>query len=129
MCTYGDQLLHHRLPHHGIQFVGNHYLWTERMKLLGLSIPVQTKLYLLDLDKQKLRNFCQEHYFANMAKRKKNKHEKIQVHINKANKYQARNALYSSRTGCDDTTKGQKQAGEKSGDKHVYVLQIWLSWY
>ena len=61
----------------GIQLVGNHYLWVQIMEALGLSIPVQTELYLLDLDKQKLRNFCREHDFTNMAKQKEKEHEKF----------------------------------------------------
>ena len=83
------------------------------MKALGLSIPVQTELYLLDLDKRKLRNFCREHDFANMAKRKKKEHEKIWAHLEQAGIDQARNATYSSRTGCDDTTTGKRKKGKR----------------
>ena len=53
-----------------IQLVGNSFFWEQVMTLLDLPVPVQTNLYLLDLDKRKLRNFCREHDFANMAKRK-----------------------------------------------------------
>ena len=85
----------------GIQLVGNHFLWVECMRALNLSIPVQTELYLLDLDQRKLRNFCREHDFSNMAKQKKNEHEKIRAHLEQVRRDQARNATYTSRTGCD----------------------------
>ena len=38
----------------GVQLVGNHFYWTEVMRSLELTIPLQTELYLLDLDKRKL---------------------------------------------------------------------------
>jgi len=38
-----------------IQLVGNHYLWMSVIRAMNLSVPVQTELYLLDLDKRKLR--------------------------------------------------------------------------
>ena len=100
----------------GIQLVGYHYLWEQIMEALGLSIPVQTELYLLDLDKQKLRNFCREHDFANMAKRKEKEHENFGVHIKQAKKDRSRDATYSSRTGCDDTTtdENNKRKGVRS---------------
>ena len=79
------------------------------MKSLGLSIPVQTELYLLDLDKRKLRNFCREHDFANMAKHKKKEHEKIRAHLDQARIDQARNATYSSRPRCDGTTTDKRK--------------------
>ena len=85
----------------GIQLVGNHFLWTEIFRTLSLSIPVQTELYLLDLDKRKLRNFCREHDFANMAKRKKKEHEKVRAHLEQVKRDQQRNATYTSRTGCE----------------------------
>ena len=71
------------------------------MKALNLSIPVQTELYLLDLDQRKLRNFCREHDYSNMAKRKQNEHTKIRAHLEQVKRDQARNATYTSRTGCD----------------------------
>ena len=83
------------------------------MKSLGLSIPVQTELYLLDLDKRKLRNFCREHNFANMAKRNKKEHEKIRAHLEQARIDQARNATYSSRTGCDDTATDKRKTDKR----------------
>ena len=84
------------------------------MKSLGVLIPLQTELYLLDLDKRKLRNFCCKHDFANMAKRKKKEHEKICAHIEQAKRDKARNATYSSRTGCDDITDNNKKARKVS---------------
>ena len=48
-----------------------------------------------------MRNFCREHDFSNMAKRKKNEHMKIRAHLEQVKRDQARNATYTSRTGCD----------------------------
>ena len=92
----------------GIHLVGNHFFWVTIMRLLNLSIPIQTELYLLDLDKRKLRNFCREHDFANMAKRKKNEHDKIRSHLKMVQKDQARNATYTSMTGCDSGGSGKR---------------------
>ena len=98
----------------GIQLVDNHFLWTNVMKALNLDIPVQTELYLLDLDKRKLRNFCREHNFANMAKRKKKEHEKIRAQIEQVKNDAKRNATYASRTGCEiepNNIKRKRSAG------------------
>ena len=85
----------------GIQLVGNHFFWVSVMRALNLSVPIQTELYLLDLDKRKLRNFCREHDFANMAKRKTKEHEKIREHLESARRDKARDATYTPLTGCD----------------------------
>ena len=55
----------------GIQLVGNHIIWVECMRVLDLLVPVQTELYLLDLDQHELRNFCREHNFANIASKRR----------------------------------------------------------
>lgn len=47
----------------GIQLVGNHFF--------GLSVIRGLNVYLLNLDKRKLCNFCWEHNFANMAKKRR----------------------------------------------------------
>ena len=84
------------------------------MTALNLDIPVQTELYLLDLDKRKLRNFCRERDFANMAKRKKKEHEKIRAQIEQVKNDAKRNATYTSRTGCEiepNNNKRKRSAG------------------
>ena len=85
------------------------------MRLLTLSVPVQTELYLLDLDKRKLRNYCREHDFANMAKRKKNEHDKIRMHLKMVQKDQARNATYTSMTGCNTAEKSNDDSRKSRG--------------
>ena len=105
----------------GIQLVGNHFLWTNVMKALNLDIPIQTELYLLDLDKRKLRNFCREHDFANMAKRKKKEHEKIRAQIEQAKNDAKRNATYTSRTGCEIEEKNNKR--KRSQDANVNICK------
>ena len=85
----------------GIQLVGNHFLWVQVMSSLGLCVPVQTELYLLDLDKRKMKNYCRVHDFANMAKRKQSEHDKIRKHLLQVKNDQKRNATYSSMTGCE----------------------------
>lgn len=96
-----------------IQLVRNHFLWVQVMESLGLSVPIQTELYLLDLDKRKLRNFCREHNFSNIAKQKQKEHEKIRAELEQTKKGRWRNALYSSMTACDDTGKGSSGTGVK----------------
>ena len=85
----------------GVQLVGNHFYWTEVMRSLELTILLQTELYLLDLDKRKLRQFVRGHDFANMAKRKRKEHEKVREHLLLVKKDQERNATYASKTGCE----------------------------
>ena len=85
------------------------------MHLLTLYVPVQMDLYLLDLDKHKLRNFCRENDFANMAKRNNNKHDKIRIHLKMVQKYQARNATYTSMTGCNTVEKSNDDGGKSRG--------------
>ena len=81
--------------------MGHHFLWSEIMKAIKLTINPQTELYLLDLDRRKLRNFCREHDFSNMAKLKKKEHDKIRAHLEQAKRDRERNATYTSRTGCE----------------------------
>ena len=92
----------------GIQLVGNHFLWVETMRALNLSVPIQTELYFLDLDKRKLRNFCREHDFANMARRKKREHEKVRAHLEQVKRDRAKNLLYESQIGCDTGGEGRR---------------------
>ena len=79
------------------------------MQELGLTVTPQTELYLLDLDRRKLRNFCREHDFANMAKRKKSEHDKIRTHLEQAKRDRARNATYTARTGCEPDGEGSDE--------------------
>ena len=87
------------------------------MTPLNLSVPVQTELYFLDLDKQKLRNFYREHDFSNMAKQKQMEHDKIHQHLMNVKKDQKRNAIYTSMTGCAemDETKKKRKKNKDSG--------------
>ena len=56
-----------------------------------------------------------------MAKRKKKEHEKIRAHIEQAKRDKARNATYSSRTGCDNTTDSNKKAQEVATSLCIYA--------
>ena len=85
----------------GVQLVGNHFYWTEVMRSLDIVVPLQTELYLLDVDKRKLRLFVRSHDFANMAKRKRKEHEKVREHLLMVKKDKERNATYASKTGCE----------------------------
>lgn len=85
----------------GIQLTGHHFFWAEIMKSLELTINPQTELYLLDLDRRKLGNFCRAHDFSYMAKRKKTEHDKIRAHLQQAKRDRERNATYTAMTGCE----------------------------
>ena len=84
----------------GVQLVGNHFYWTEVMRSLAITTPLQTELYLLDIDKRKLRLFVCAHDFANMGKRKRKQYERVREHLFLVKKDQERNTTYASKTGC-----------------------------
>ena len=96
------------------------------MTLLSLPVPVQTELYLLDLDKQKLRNFCHEHDFSNMLKRKQMEHDKIHQHLMNMKKDQKRNATYISMTGCAEIDEPTKKRKNNKDGGAVFVVKCLL---
>lgn len=80
--------------------------------MLDITFLLQTELYLLDLDKSKLRQFIRLYDFANIAKRKRNEHERVCKYLLLVIQIKKGIQLMHQRAGCeidkDNTTPNRK---------------------
>ena len=87
----------------GMHLVGYHHLWTSVLDLLQVKIPPQLHLQFMSMDKEKVVRFHCDHEFKTKVKRRRIEHEKLNAVYLQYQKDVARNAMYKSQTGCDDT--------------------------